>query len=73
MKYNDMHMYGLTPPGPGNGPHLPSIWFYAQYAYKARVAGGAEASLEDAAAPSAASTTGDARTIYGQQSIRAIR
>ena len=22
MEYNDMHKYGLTPPGPGNGPGM---------------------------------------------------
>ena len=37
----------MTCPGPGNGPRLPSILYYAQYAYKARVPGGSEASLED--------------------------
>lgn len=37
----------MTCPGPGNGPRLPSISFYAQYAYKARVPGGSDAPLED--------------------------
>ena len=37
----------MTCPGPGNGPRLPSIPFYLQYAYKARVPGGSDAALED--------------------------